>query len=114
MRLGPDDRVLSSNPWTSAVYLPRTDGIVRQRRIGARWVTFDEPSDEYFGTQIFDELEEIDALLASAPGDVWLVGDFKLAHYTSGRFSQAVLARFEVVDTAPGVRVSRGRRPSPE
>lgn len=109
-RLAPGDVVWASNPWTAAVYLPRVDGLVRQRRAGREWLRFDEPRDEYFGILIYDDLAEIDAALGAATGTVWLVIDFKFAVYTSREFETAVRARFEEVDRAPGgVRTLRAR-----
>jgi hypothetical protein len=106
-RLGPDDLVLSSNPWVTDHYLGRTDGILRQRKLDDGWTTFEVDQDEYFGAQVVDDLDELVRIEgALAPGQaLWLVADHKLNVSSSEEYRRFLRDHFRQVNNVKRVRV---------
>ncbi len=115
-QVADEDLVLTSNPWISDHYVGKTDGIIRQHPNGARgFTTFPEPRDEYFGALIYDQIEELDTLLAGLARSqrVWIVLDTKADVYCSSEFRAGVAARLTRVNKSRRVRIYASAQPVP-
>lgn len=109
--LGPDDVVLTSNPWITDYYLGRTDGFLRQRREKRKFGPFEEDADEYFGAPIYDEWSDIEAAMKALGPDrtLWLVADHKSEILWSIELRARVQAAFDLVRESENLWIFRTR-----
>ena len=91
--LGPADVIIASNPGVAKYYLGRVDGIFRERIVEGQFVPFEHPRDEYFGAQIIDTEEELEAF-TEAPQRVWVTLDYKILKHSSPRLVAYVRDEF--------------------
>ena len=93
-QIQPGDLVLTTNPWVTTFYIGQVDGFVREQRDSDGFSIFESPTDEYFGTQLVDHLDELYTFLE---GDqkVWLLVDPKAGLYSSNDTRNFIREMFE-------------------
>ncbi|MEJ2541660.1 MAG: glycosyltransferase family 39 protein, partial [Gemmatimonadota bacterium] len=72
--LGPEDRVVATQPMVASYYLPRIHGWLVQQSVGDLHQAFDSPTDEYLGIPLIDTQDELVAL-ADSPQRAWVIMD---------------------------------------
>ena len=76
----PDDLVISATPMETNFYLGSVDGYLRERKTkDGELTTFDQPTDEYFGANLIDSLEELRELRDSNRR-VWVIASSTSSH----------------------------------
>lgn len=77
--VGSNDIIITSNPFVTNYYLGRVHGFFRERSLDqGNFATFDSPTDEYFGVQIIDSIDELDDLFLRDER-VWVITDPKIS-----------------------------------